>query len=72
MSIGGAGAHKLPGELVARVEAWIAEDSDPVTRAELVRLLDQGDEASLRDRFDHPLEFGTAGLRGPLGLARAG
>ena len=30
-------------------------------------MLDQGDEAALRDRFDHPLEFGTAGLRGPLG-----
>jgi phosphomannomutase len=67
VSIGGAAPHELPSELVARVEAWIAEDSDTATRSELVKLLEQGDEASLRDRFDHPLEFGTAGLRGPLG-----
>lgn len=57
----------LPGELVARAEAWIAEDPDPETRAELAGLLEQRDEAALRDRFEHPLEFGTAGLRGPLG-----
>ena len=45
----------------------MAEDPDPVTRAELSTLLEAGDEAGLRDRFDHPLSFGTAGLRGPVG-----
>ncbi|WP_155341374.1 phospho-sugar mutase [Acrocarpospora corrugata] len=44
---------------------WLAQDPDPVTRAELVALLD--DPAALRDRFGAKLEFGTAGLRGELG-----
>ena len=57
----------LPGELVARADAWIGEDPDPGTRAELTALLEKGDEVGLRDRFDRPLSFGTAGLRGPIG-----
>jgi phosphomannomutase len=48
-------------------EAWLAEDPDPDTRAELRDLLDAGDEAGLGDRFGAGLEFGTAGLRGAIG-----
>ncbi len=51
----------------ALVEAWIAGDPDPEAAAELKGLLDRGDEAELRDRFDGRLQFGTAGLRGILG-----
>ncbi|HTV12185.1 MAG TPA: phospho-sugar mutase [Acidimicrobiales bacterium] len=61
----------LPSELVTNVKAWVAQDPDPATRAELEGLLAQGDEAALRDRFDNPLSFGTAGLRGPLGAGPA-
>ena len=38
-----------------------------VTVAELDGLLAGDDEAALRERFDHPLTFGTAGLRGAVG-----
>jgi len=53
--------------LRAEVEKWITEDPDPVTRKELQKLLDTSDEATLRSCFSGFLEFGTAGLRGPLG-----
>ena len=51
----------------AAAEAWLSEDPDPDTRAELRELLDSGDEAELADRFAGTLEFGTAGLRGAVG-----
>ena len=55
-----------PG-LRARVEAWIAIDPDPRTRAELQGLLEAGDAAGLQERFSGRLAFGTAGLRGTMG-----
>ena len=48
------------------VLAWVDDDPDPATRAELTALLEAGDTAALADRFSGPLQFGTAGLRGPL------
>ena len=53
--------------LRAEVEKWIAEDPDSTTRSQLEEMLDSGDETSLRSCFAGFLEFGTAGLRGPLG-----
>ena len=53
--------------LRSRVESWIRHDPDPVTVREAEELLAAGDEAALSDRFDHRLQFGTAGLRGALG-----
>jgi phosphomannomutase len=60
-----------PG-LLARAQAWVADDPDPATRAELGALMtaatsDQGAAADLADRFSGRLEFGTAGLRGAMG-----
>jgi phosphomannomutase len=54
-------------DAVSVAEAWLAEDPDPDTRAELQALLEAGDMAGLTDRFAASLEFGTAGLRGALG-----
>src|SRR4051812_29830266 len=51
----------------AQAEAWLAEDPDPDTRAEVEALLAAGDDAALADRFGARLQFGTAGLRGELG-----
>jgi phosphomannomutase len=53
--------------LRAEVEAWIADDPDPKTAAELQTLLDAGDEVTLKKYFNGFLQFGTAGLRGPIG-----
>lgn len=50
---------------------WLADDPDPDTRAELAALLNDGDTAALADRFEAPLAFGTAGLRGALGAGPA-
>ncbi|GAA4805518.1 phospho-sugar mutase [Streptomyces ziwulingensis] len=54
-------------DLTARAKAWLAEDPDPDTRAELARLIDTGDLTELAARFRGTLQFGTAGLRGELG-----
>ncbi|QLL23291.1 phospho-sugar mutase [Actinobacteria bacterium IMCC25003] len=53
--------------LRAEVEAWIADDPDPKTAAGLQTLLDAGDEETLKKHFSGFLQFGTAGLRGPIG-----
>jgi len=54
-------------ELRNEVEAWIADDPDPVTAAQLQTYLDNDDIASLNPLFNGFLQFGTAGLRGPIG-----
>ena len=51
----------------ASARQWLKQDPDPVTRAELEKLLAAGDSAAIDERFAGRLEFGTAGLRGVLG-----
>lgn len=57
---------------LALAEAWITQDPDPETRAELAALVegaragDAAASAELADRFDTRLAFGTAGLRGEI------
>ena len=61
--------------LHAQARAWLADDPDPETRAELADLLERAEDgvdadsarAELADRFAGLLQFGTAGLRGELG-----
>ena len=57
----------VPPELTARAQAWIAADPDAATREEMQSLVDAQDVGALTARFTGRLEFGTAGLRGPLG-----
>jgi phosphomannomutase len=59
--------------IIDSARAWLAQDPDDHTRAELSGIIDaaaSGDPtalADLADRFGARLEFGTAGLRGRLG-----
>jgi len=48
------------------VQAWIADDPDPITAAQLQEWLDTDNELELRASFAGFLQFGTAGLRGPV------
>ncbi|MFG2330340.1 phospho-sugar mutase [Streptomyces sp. NPDC048604] len=54
-------------DLFAQAQAWLAEDPDSETRAELAALIEAGDRDELAARFSGTLQFGTAGLRGELG-----
>ena len=53
-------------DLSAQVQAWIADDPDPLTAAQLQNWLDTDNEVELRTSFSGFLQFGTAGLRGPV------
>jgi phosphomannomutase len=63
--------------LIATAQAWLDQDPDATTRAELTELIEAataGDSSAtteLASRFDGRLEFGTAGLRGELGAGSA-
>ena len=53
-------------DLRSQVQAWIDDDPDPLTSAQLQLWLDTDNEVELRTSFSGFLQFGTAGLRGPL------
>lgn len=53
-------------ELETRAREWIEGDPDPVTRAELSALLDNGEVDEMADRMAGLLQFGTAGIRGAV------
>jgi phosphomannomutase len=60
------------GHVFTQARAWLAQDPDAETRAELETLLRDAEGGSepaldeLHSRFDTRLEFGTAGLRGRI------
>ena len=68
-----AKAPGLSDDLARAIANWTEQDPDPQTRQRLNDLLtaaNSGDAsamAELVDAFSGRLQFGTAGLRGPLG-----
>lgn len=54
-------------DYISAAKAWLEQDPDPITRAELEALIEVQDIAGLEARFGKRLSFGTAGLRGELG-----
>lgn len=68
----------LPSTLRDAAMRWIADDPDPATRDELMRVLADamggapGAVDDLADRMSGMLRFGTAGLRGPVRAGPAG
>ena len=57
----------LASSLVSEVKEWIALDPDPRTAEQLRKWLEEENEIELRKSFSGFLQFGTAGLRGPVG-----
>jgi phosphomannomutase len=57
----------ISSELRAEVQEWIALDPDPKTAWQLQEWLNTENESELRAAFSGFLQFGTAGLRGPMG-----
>jgi len=56
----------IDGQFRLEILDWIAKDPDPKTAELLSKWLDDGNEIELRKSFNGFLEFGTAGLRGPV------
>lgn len=53
--------------LIETARAWIGQDPDAQTRAEVQDLIGREQWGELAERFAAPMEFGTAGLRGLVG-----
>lgn len=47
--------------------AWRDADPDPVTRAAITQMIDSQDVGALEAHFGSGLDFGTGGMRGPMG-----
>ncbi len=57
----------ISADLKFEITEWIKHDPDPKTAKQLQQWLDQGNEEKLTAAFNGFLQFGTAGLRGPIG-----
>ena len=57
----------ISADLKQEVTDWIKHDPDPKTAQQLQQWLDQNNLEKLTAAFNGFLQFGTAGLRGPIG-----
>jgi len=51
-----------------QINQWLNKDPDPHTRTQLQALIDAGNDTELTARFSGRLAFGTAGIRGEVGV----
>ena len=58
----------MEAEVQAKVDLWRKNVTEPDLKEELESLIASGNEDQLNDAFYRTLEFGTAGLRGTLGV----
>ena len=58
----------MEAEVQAKVDLWRKNVTEPDLKEELESLIASGNEDQLNDAFYRNLEFGTAGLRGTLGV----
>ena len=58
----------MEAEVQAKVDLWRKNVTEPDLKEELESLIASGSEDQLNDAFYRNLEFGTAGLRGTLGV----
>lgn len=54
--------------IMSRAQKWADKDPDEVTRRQLQDMIERNDEQALRQAFGDRLAFGTAGLRGVMGV----
>ena len=57
----------ISADLIQEVTEWIKHDPDPKTAKQLQQWLDQNHLEKVTAAFSGFLQFGTAGLRGPIG-----
>lgn len=57
----------ISADLKQEVSDWIKHDPDPQSAKQLQQWLDQNNLEKLKAAFNGFLQFGTAGLRGPIG-----
>ena len=57
----------LSQQLLEEVRAWIADDPDQITAQQLTHYIETGNSEALTRCFSGFLQFGTSGLRGPMG-----
>lgn len=58
----------MSASLVQQAKAWMEKDPDPKTKEQLAAFIDSNDTKELQASFNGRLEFGTAGLRGVMGV----